>query len=124
MIKKIMQKFKKEPRGPLIGIGIRPDTKKPMPYQIPINKLGFTPTGQPSLTLYRHHKGGVYKLLCIGVGKTEGRTRMAVYQSIETGVVWVQPFARFCKKFTELKPEDSIDKGIIKTNIKDFLGDF
>ena len=45
--------------------------------------------------IYKHFKGGEYKVL--GVGRmSEDRTQeVVIYQSIETGALWVRPLIMF-----------------------------
>ena len=42
--------------------------------------------------LYRHHKGGLYRVLAVGQ-HTETKEQLVVYQSTETKEVWVRPLA-------------------------------
>lgn len=50
--------------------------------------------------LYRHHKGGIYKLICTAFNEATGEEK-AVYQSMETAEIWERPFNEFVEKFKE-----------------------
>lgn len=48
------------------------------------------------LKIYQHYKGGWYRLICCANLEADGgQTQMAVYQSLETGKVWVRPASEF-----------------------------
>ena len=48
--------------------------------------------------IYRHYKGGQYKLLHIGKLESNGQ-EMAVYEAYN-GEVWIRPLTEFIEKFT------------------------
>lgn len=47
--------------------------------------------------LYRHFKGGFYKVDCIAQ-HTETDEPMVVYTSLETGLIWTRPLSMFTSK--------------------------
>lgn len=44
---------------------------------------------------YRHFKGGEYKLLGVGRNSEDPSEEFAVYQSLETGYIWIRPLEMF-----------------------------
>lgn len=56
--------------------------------------------------IYRHYKGGEYRVLCIAKGQFEGRydmEDMVVYEAVETNTLsqhWVRPLAEFTEEVT------------------------
>ncbi len=49
---------------------------------------------------YRHYKGNVYKIIALG-RHSETLEDMVVYQSVETGEVWVRPKAMWNDKISQ-----------------------
>lgn len=48
--------------------------------------------------IFQHHKGGLYKF--ISWGKQESSQNVcAIYESVETGEVWIRPKKEFIEKF-------------------------
>ena len=48
----------------------------------------------PEIGLYQHYKGGLYRVIAIGVDEaTKGR--IVIYQSIEDSSWWTRPIADF-----------------------------
>jgi hypothetical protein len=45
--------------------------------------------------LYRHYKGGLYRVLFDDAKHTETGEELVVYISVETGKVWVRPVKMF-----------------------------
>lgn len=60
--------------------------------------------------LYRHFKGGLYRVLGFAI-HTETLETMVIYGDVETNAIWVRPIAMFCEKvgnkqrFTEVEEE-------------------
>lgn len=50
--------------------------------------------------LYRHRKGGLYKLVTRARMKATG-TEVVVYRSVETGETWVRPATEFDERFSK-----------------------
>lgn len=49
--------------------------------------------------VYEHYKGGLYLLRGIAILESDASTNMAIYESMETGVVWTRPVDEFVEKF-------------------------
>lgn len=47
------------------------------------------------LGIYKHFKGGEYKLLGIGRHSEDINQEFAVYQSLKTGYIWIRPLKIF-----------------------------
>jgi hypothetical protein len=46
------------------------------------------------LGIYKHYKGGMYKVL--GIGRhTEENQELVIYQSLETNDIWIRPVEMF-----------------------------
>jgi len=60
--------------------------------------------------LYRHFKGGLYRVLGFAI-HTETLETMVIYCDVETNAIWVRPIKMFCEKvsdvqrFTEVEEE-------------------
>lgn len=50
--------------------------------------------------LYRHYKGGLYRLLLVARSEVSG-LEQAVYRSESTGVIYTRPMREFKDKFKE-----------------------
>lgn len=51
----------------------------------------------PEPGLYRHYKGGLYKVIAIGVDEKTG-DRVVIYQSVEDNSWWVRHIADFTER--------------------------
>jgi len=45
--------------------------------------------------LYQHFKGGKYKVLGVGRMSEDHEREMVVYESVESGYVWIRPLEMF-----------------------------
>lgn len=48
--------------------------------------------------IYKHYKGDLYEFLNIGIMENDG-SKVVVYKSINSGIVYVRPFKEFYQKF-------------------------
>lgn len=59
---------------------------------------------------YRHLKtGGLYEFLTLASMEDDGKG-VAVYQSVESGRVWVRPLSEFAVKFEKVTNESEVAK--------------
>ena len=59
---------------------------------------------QPEPGLYRHYKGGLYSLTCVG-RHSETEEWLVVYRAEASGTVWIRPLAMW----TETVWHDGVD---------------
>ncbi len=48
--------------------------------------------------IYRHYKGGLYRVLCVGRSSEEREKEFVVYQSIEKNHIWIRPLPMFLEE--------------------------
>ena len=76
-------------------------------------------------SLYRHFKGGIYKVICVGY-HSETQEKMVVYKDIETDKVCIRPYDMFVsdvdhKKYPDVKQKKRFER--IKKRIKSYSND-
>lgn len=59
--------------------------------------------------LYRHYKGGLYRVLGFADIHTETLETMVIYGDVETSAIWVRPIAMFCSKVRDVQRFTEVD---------------
>lgn len=53
--------------------------------------------------IYRHFKGHVYKVLCIGSDVDSPSKKLVIYQNVDTNEIWVREYYNFLSKVDKVK---------------------
>lgn len=53
----------------------------------------LTPVGEGRV--YLHHKGGLYRIICMARDEAEPEKLLVIYKSIERGYIWCRTFENF-----------------------------
>lgn len=56
--------------------------------------------------IYKHFKGGIYKVIAIGFDTEIDNRRLVVYESLYDDKVWVRPYEMFISKVDKNKYPD------------------
>ena len=57
---------------------------------------GMKPSDVKGGVLYRHFKGGMYRV-CGFATHTETRETMVIYENVYSGTIWARPIEMFCE---------------------------
>lgn len=67
--------------------------------------------------VYQHYKGGIYKVL--GLGRhTETEEPVVIYESMDSGAIWVRPVSSWLEPVPLPKPGSTISRFQIYVGVK------
>ena len=70
---------------------------------------GMKPSDVKGGALYRHFKGGLYRV-CGFATHTETEETMVIYEDVEWGKIWARPIAMFCEMVGDVPRFEEVEE--------------
>lgn len=72
--------------------------------------MATDPASRPMPGRYRHYRGGLYRLLCVG-RHSETEEWLVTYTSEQTGDHWVRPLAMWSERIEDRLRFEPVEEG-------------